>query len=263
MITGNVVARVSHGPAMLIQRLKEELAIVKARGEGTATVLAAALDKLDQASLTLEAFRLKEEAIQADGNLSDQGKRTKMEQIAQEFSGQLAFIERAATDRREAARQLRQELDKLPTVVTDPVLSYLREAEVRRRLERVALADRLKLLGDATKPQKTMILLSVENDPLNPDDLMPAEYRQRVKDELLETSRAEDLERWRTLNVCSEKLTLLANVLETTMGKYSVAVPSFPGQLISKTDLKQVNTQSPPDKKKSIDVPPKQSPVFV
>lgn len=248
MITTNTVSSVSHGPAMLIQRLKEELSVLKATNEGTATVLAAALDKLDQAALVVEAFRVREEQVQTDVLLSPAGKQKQLEGAAKEFFGQLAFVEQAATDRREAARQLRVELDALPTGTTDPVLSYLREAEVRRRLERLALADRLTLLGNATKPQKTMILLSVERDPLNPDALIPAEYRQRVKDDLLAMSRADDLTRWKTLNLCAEKLQFLAHVLETAMGNYSLAVPSFTTPPVTKATLGMKQTQAPPPK---------------
>jgi len=261
-ITGNVVASVSHGPAMLIQKLKEELATEKLRG-ATSTVIASAVSKLDEAASILEVFRLKEAAIQTDGNLSDQGKQSKMEQTARQFAGQLAFVERAATDRREAARQLRAELDTLPLLTTDPVLSYLREAEVRRRLERLTQVERLTWLGNATKPQQTMILLAVEHDPLNPDALIPAEYRQRLKDQLLETSRAEELERWKTLVMVSERLTLLANVLDTVLGRYSLSVPIFEGKPIKQADLGMKNTQRPPDKSKVADKPPTTTPAFV
>lgn len=260
--TGNVIGSIVHGPLALVQKLKEELATEKLRG-GTSTVLAAALDKLDQAAVVLAAFQEREAAIQTDANLSDQGKRTKMETTAKEFHAKLAFVEQAANDRREAARQLRGELDALPKVTTDPVVTYLREAEIRAELRKLDQSARMRLLADTVKQQQTTILAAVEHDPLNPDELIPKDYRQRLKDQLLEKSRAEELERWKALVFVAEKLQLLANTLDTTLGRYRIDSPTFPPKTEPRpVDLKSVNQQTPPAKSTSVDVQSKTAGAF-
>jgi len=256
VITNNVIGSVVHGPLALVQRLNEELSVEKLRG-ATSTVMASAVSKLDEAASILEAFRVKEAAIQTDANLSDQGKRTKMETTAKEFHAKLAFVEQAANDRREAARQLRAELDTLPKVTTDPVLAYLREQEIRQELRKLAQPERMKLVSQSVERKDLSILQAVRNDPFNAHELIPHEFMSRMLDQSLEKNRAEDLERWRTLTLCAEKLQLLANTLDVVLGRYRLDLPTFPTPPIGKVDLGQKNQQQAPEKKSSVDVPPK------
>lgn len=247
MITTNTVASVSHGPAMLIQRLKEELGTEKLRG-GTGSVIAACVEKLDQAALVLEEFRLREEQVQTNSLLSDEGKRQEMQKAAREFYDRLIFVSQAADSRKAAAAELRADLERLPKAPDDPIIAYLRGAEIRTQLRTLAQSERMKLLADSLQPQKAMILRAVEDDPFGGDELIPKDYRARLKEDVLQQNQAAEHTRWKTLVLVSEKLQVLANVLDTTMGKYSVAVPSFTTPLTTKADLGMKNTQAPPPK---------------
>jgi len=254
--TGNVVASISHVPIVLIQTLREELALYAFTHTGTSIVTAAGIDKLDQGEVIVKEFRVREEAIQADGNLSDQGKRVKMEALAQEFFNKLRFISEAAENRRHAAAQLRAQLDALPKPPGDPIIEWMRGAEIRAQLRTLAQPERMKILTQSLEHKNLSILRAIENDPLDPNTLVSNEYRLRLKDQLSETNQAAEHARWKALVFVGDKLQLLANVLETTLGKYRIDVPTFPTPPIGKADLKSVNQQAPPDKSKAVDKKP-------
>ena len=256
MISGNVIGSIVHGPLALVQRLKEELSVEKLRG-ATSTVIASAAEKLNECASILESFRLREEQVQTDVLLSPAGKVKQMEVLTREFADKLRFIEQAATDRRQAAAELRAQLDRVPPSGSgDKVVEFLTGQEIRGELRKLSPPARMKLLSERTKAKDLGILRAIEGSPFGTSELVPAEFVARLKEDLAETNQAAEYARWRALTFVAEKLQLLANTLDTTLGKYRVDVPAFP----AKTDLRTVdlgarNTQAPPDKNKAADKP--------
>lgn len=256
-ITGNVVAGVSHIPLVLSQKLREELSVYAFNTPSISTVTAAGIAKLDQHDVIMQEFQAREEAIQADALSSDQGKRVKMEAVAKEFFERVRFIAEAAENRRQAAAELRKELERPKTRPGDPVVETLREQEIRAELRKLAQSERMKLLAQSLEQKNLTFLRAVENNPLGASELIPDDYRARLREQWLETDQAAELERWKALVFVGDKLQLLANVLETTLGRYRLDVPAFPAKTDTCTvDLNGVNTQAPPDKSKTIDKKP-------
>ena len=256
-ITGNVVAGVSHIPRVLIQTLKEELAVYALNTPSISTVTAAGIDKLDQCDVVLQDFQAREEAIQADALLSDEGKRQKMEVTAKEFFGRLAFIAEAVENRRQAAAELRKELDRLPKAPGEPLVEAMREKEIRDELRKLDESARMKRLADSLKRKDLAILKAIEHGPFGAHEFVPDEYRERLREQLLEQNEKAEFARWKALVFVGEKLQLLANVLDTTLGKYRIDVPAFPAKTDTRTvDLKGVNTQQAPAKSSAVDKKP-------
>lgn len=256
-ITGNVVAGVSHIPRVLIQKLKEEFSLYAFNTPSISIVTAAATSKLNEADTILAEFEAREEAIQADALSSDQGKRVKMEAVAKEFFERLRFIAEAAENRRQAAAEFRKELDRLPKAPGEPLVEAMREKEIREELRKLDESARMKRLADSMKRKDLAILKAIEHGPFDANEFVPDEYRARLREQLLETNQAAEFARWKALVFVGEKLQLLANVLETTLGKYRVDVPTFPAKTDTRTvDLGAKNTQQAPAKSSAADKKP-------
>lgn len=262
-IVGNVVAGVSHIPRVLVQKLKEEFSVYAFKTPSISTVTAAGTSKLNEADTILAEFQAREEAVQADALLSDEGKRQKMEATAKEFFGRLAFITEAVENRRQAAAELRKDLDKLPSPGGDKVIEAMREKEIREELRKLDETARMTRLADSLKRRDLAILKAIENGPFGPSEFVPDEYRERLREQLLEQNEKAEFERWKALVFVGEKLQFLANVLDTTLGKYRIETPVFPAKTDSRTvDLKGVNQQAPPDKSRAIDRMPEPAGAF-
>ncbi len=256
-ITGIVVAGVSHIPRVLIQTLKEELSVYAFTTPSISTVTAAGIDKLDQCDVVLQEFQAREEAIQADALLSDEGKRQKMEVTAKEFFERLTLIAEAVENRRQAAAELRKELDRLPKAPGEPLVEAMLEKEIRDELRTLDESGRMTRLADSLKRKDLAILKAIEHGPFGANEFVPDEYRERLREQLLEQNEKAEFARWKALVFVGEKLQLLANVLDTHLGKYRVDVPTFPAKTDTRTvDLKGVNQQAPPDKNRAVDKKP-------
>lgn len=256
-ITDNVVAGVSHIPRVLVQKLKEEFSMYAFTTPSISTVTAAGTSKLNEADTILAEFQAREEAVQADALLSDEGKRQKMEVTAKEFYGRLAFIAEAVENRRQAAAELRKELDRLPNAPGEPLVEAMREKEIRDELRKLDESGRMTRLADSLKRKDLAILKAIEHGPFGAHEFVPDEYRERLREQLLETSQAAELTRWKALVFVGEKLQLLANVIEGTLGQYRIDVPTFPAMADIRTvDLKGVNTQQAPAKSSAVDKTP-------
>lgn len=255
--TGNVIAGVSHIPRVLIQKLKEELSMYAFTTPSISTVTAAAIDKLDQCDVILQEFQAREEAIQADALLSDEGKRKKMEATAKEFFPKGRLIAEAVENRRQAAAELRKELDRLPKAPDEPLVEAISQKEIREELRKLDESARMTRLADSLKRKDVAILKAIEHGPFGPSEFVPDEYRERLREQLLEQNEKAEFERWKALVFVGEKLQFLANVLDTTLGKYRIETPVFPAKTDTRpVDLKGVNQQDPPDKKQAIDRTP-------
>lgn len=136
-----------------------------------------------------------------------------------EFFERLRFIAEAAENRRQAAAELRKELERPRTRPGEPVMETLREQEIRTELRKLSQAERTKVLARSLARQDLSILRAIEHDPFG-IELITLDYHTRLKEDLLEQNEAAELDRWKALVVAADKLQLLANVLETTLGKY-------------------------------------------
>lgn len=262
-MVGNVVAGVSQIPRVLAQKLKEEFSVYAFKTPSISTVTAAGIDKLDQADVILQEFQAREEAIQADGNLSDQGKQVRLEATAKEFFGRFAFIGKAVESRRAAAAELRAELDRLPKAPGEPLVEAMREHEIRTELRKLDEAERMKRLADSLKRKDVAILRAIENGPFGANEFVSDEYRERLREQLLEQNEKAEFARWKALVFVGEKLQLLMNVLDTTLGKYRIETPVFPAKTETRAvDLKSVNTQQAPAKSSAVDKQPEQVGAF-
>ncbi len=260
-IIDNVVADVSHIPRVVTQRVREEIATYEFNG-GTSSVLKAAIAKLDQGDVILEEFRLHSEQIQGNALLSAEGKRQQMAAAAKEFFAKLRFVSEAADSRKAAAAELRAQLEKLPKAPGEPGVEAIREQEIRIELRKLALADRMKVLAQSVEHKNLSVLRAIENDPLGASELIPDEFRERLREQLLEQNQAGEVMRWKTLVFVGDKLQLLANVLETVLGQYSLDAPAFAGRPTRTTDLGLRNTQEPAAKKEAVDRKPDHVPAF-
>ena len=256
-ITGNVLAGVSPIPRVLVQKLKEELSVYALKTPSISTVTAAGIDKLDQCDVILQEFQAREEGIQADDNLSDHGKQVRMEATAKEFFGRFAFIGKAVESRRAAAAELRAELDRLPKAPGEPLMEAMREKEIREELRKLDEAARMKRLADSLTRKDLGILKAIEHGPFGASEFVPDEYRERLREHLLEQNEKAEFARWKALVFVGEKLQLLMNVLDTTLGKYRIDVLAFPAKTDARpVDLKGVNTQQAPAKSSAVDKTP-------
>lgn len=263
MIATNSVVSVAHIPLSVSQKLKEEFSLYAFNTPSVSTVTKTALDKLDQHDLVMNEFQERAKVIEADVLLSTTGKQKQMEAVAKEFFGKLTFIAEAAENRRRTAAELRKDLEKLPSPGGDKVIEFLAGQEVRGELRKLDETARMKLLADSIKRKELSILRAIESDPMGPRTLIPEEFLGRIREQLLEKNQAAELARWKALVFVGEKLQLLANVLETTLGKYRIDTPTFPAKTETRTvDLKSVNQQAPPDKSKAVDKKPEQVGAF-
>ncbi|MDH4079601.1 MAG: hypothetical protein OEU68_07280 [Nitrospira sp.] len=259
--TGNIVAGVAHVPRVLGKKLKEELAMYGATHSSISTVMAAGIEKLNECDGIMSQFQAREEMIQTDILLSPAGKQKQMEAAAKEFFAKLKFVGEAVASRQAAARELRAQLEKVPPSGSgDKVVEFLTGQEIRGELRKLAQPARMKLLSERTTAKDLAILRAVETNPLGAQELIPDEFRERLKEDLAETNQAADYARWKALVFVAEKLQLLANVLETTLGKYRLEPPTFSIPPIGKADLKMQNTQRPAEKSPSIDRVPDEAP---
>lgn len=259
---GNAVSGVAHTPLAVSQQIREELSLYAFNTPSISTVTAAAIDKLDQCDGIMKQFQTREEEIQVDALSSDQGKRVKMEAAAKEFFERLRFIAEAAEHRRQAALELRKELDTLPKAPGDPIIEEMRGQEIRTELRKLEPMERLKRkvfgfdpldrkqpLEGSEKRKVAAILRALENDPMGPNVLIhDLGALKQIKESLVDADRAAELTRWKALVFVADKLQLVANVLDTTLGKYRLAVPTFPTPPVTHTDLGTKNPQAPPAK---------------
>lgn len=264
MIATNAVVSVAHIPLSVSQKIKEELAMYAYQNQSISTVTAAGIDKLDQCDVVMNEFQERAKVIEADVLLSTTGKQKQMEALAKEFFSKLRFIAEAVENRRQAAAELRKELDRLPKAPGDPLVEAILQKEIRDEPRKLDESARMKRLADSLKRKDVAILKAIEHGPFGASEFVPDEYRQRLREQLLEKNQAAEFARWKALVFVGEKLQFLANVIEGVLGQYRIDVPTFPPKTAGRTvDLKGVNQQAPPDKNRAVDKAPATTPQFV
>ena len=253
MIATNTIAALTPSLRGLIQKIREEFAVHKEFQGGDADVIESGVKTLDQTDGALLALAKEEELIQADADSSDEGKRKKMVKAVNTTYADLAFVQKAAKEKGDAAAQAKQKLEAIPKPSGDPVVARLDEWEVRERLRAVPQPDRMTIFAQAVANKNTVIRRALDNDPLH-EELIPREYVERVIQAHAQQTEGAQWQRLQTLLFVSERLMLLANALEYRLGNYGTT-PMFPTPAIGKADLKMQNGQQAPAKSKAADKP--------
>ncbi len=214
--------------------------------DGDADVIESGVKTLDQTDEALLALANEEELIQADEDASDEGKRKKMVKAVNQTYESLAFVQKAAKQKADAATQAKQTLETVPKPSGDLVVARLDEWEVRERLRALPEPARMTIFAQAVANKNTVIRRALENDPLH-EELIPRAYVERVIQEHAQQTEGAQWQRLQTLLFISERLTLLANSLEYRLGNYGTT-PTFPTPPIGKADLKMQDQAAPPKK---------------
>ena len=238
----------------LIQKIREEFAVHQEVEHGDAAVIESGIKPLDRTDGELIALAKEEELIQADEDSSDEGKRKMMVKAVNKTYAELAFVQKAAKQQADAANEARRQLTATPKAQTNEVTDYLIGAEIRQRMSRMPQAERMKVFAEAVATKNAAVKRAIANDPLN-EELISREYVERVIQEHAQQTEGAQWQRLQTLLFVSERLTLLANVLEYRLGNYGTT-PTFPTPPITKSDLKMKDQTAPPDKSKAVDKKP-------
>jgi hypothetical protein len=254
MFTYNAVGPISASLKALNQRLREESLAYKALDEGADEDVVEGVQKdLDKADVLLDELGVGEERVAVDTRLSTVGQQQEMVKIVADVRTRLAFVEKAATDRRDAAAQARKALEAIPKPSGDPVVARLEEMEIRERLRSLEMAQRMQVYLTATAAGDASIVRAVKTAPAG-EVLIEPEFLKRIDHEALERSKPEQLRRVRTLEYAADKLTLLASAIEATLGGYGHTV-NFPTPPVRTANLGRNNSQAAPAKS-AADAPP-------
>lgn len=254
-----------HWPPRLrvyVQKFKEALLGFLEAKKGNSDVVLNGVEKLDRADGILKEFETDEAAIATNARLSTIGKQEQMAAKAKEFHERLSFIAKAATDRRNAAEQLRQRFAAVPEAVAqNPVVDNLRSAEIRQRFAKLFMSERTNLLLQTMKTGDMTILRAIETDPLR-EPFVTAEDLNRFKEERAKAT--DDGKAWirhQSLIFCAERLEQLWAAVDLQLSHYN-ELPSFPGKPTRETDLAYTDQTAPPPKNPATDQAPVQQPQF-
>ena len=217
MITGNVVAPISHSLKALVQRIREETRMKaefgneRDAGRADQDVISSVEQTLNRADTELAALSIAEAEIAANGDLSSEGKTKKMIGAVARTYESLKSVRRDATQKRNAASEAERSLSAVPKIETDPTLDMLTSMEIRRVLRTMVQNDRMKLFTHAVRSKGTSIQRAIMNDPLFSvpseilEPLVPQDYiDHRVIDEAAQSTQTKEYRRWETLSFAAE-----------------------------------------------------------
>lgn len=259
MSTQNVL-NVSIAPILaLLQRYKEE-ASIHAEYEGSdRDVIGSFLEIIGQVEAELALLDREINALAVDPDLSDEGKRKRASEIVGKAYARFDLVRKAWVTKRAAADDARARLTAAPKAQTDPSVDYLQGYEIRQRLTRLPMSERMTIFAQAVATKNTAIQRAVALDPLN-EALIPSDYAERVRQEHAQQSESAQWRRLEALEFISDRLQTLQTALDLNLKSYG-KIPVFEGKTVSHVDLKQANPHTPPDKGPA-DAPPSGTPQF-
>src|SRR5215472_5927779 len=125
---------------------------------------------LERADSVLETGVNRERKIMADTNLSATGQRNAIQALWKETLSALEFVGKKATSLQEAASSLRAELFAIPPTPkgVDPIMAYMREAEIRAWLSRLSKAEVLSKYMVAAQSGNAEMIRAVKLAPGEP-----------------------------------------------------------------------------------------------
>ena len=117
---------------------------------------------------------------------------------------------------------------------------------IRQRMRLMPVTERMTVFASAVANKNTAIRRALESDPLN-EQLLPAEYVERVVTENLQLKEGVRWQRLQTLEFVADRLATIATALDLSLKGYG-KVPAFEGRETRTSDLELKNTQEPPSK---------------
>ncbi len=201
------------------------------------------VEVLDRADGILQAMEKQEAAIAIDSHLSPLGKQEQTGKLAKEFHGKLSFVKGDATTRKSAAEQLQRTFAAVPKSQSNETVDFLISSEIRGRLAKLPMSERMKLLQDGN----AQVLRAILTDPLN-EALVDRTFLDRLQnDQAKATDNGKEWLRKESLVFVAERLDQLATAIDLQLLNYNT-LPAFPGQPPRTTDLGYTDTQAPPPK---------------
>ncbi len=260
MATQNVLT-VGTAPVLaLIQRSREE-AVIHIEYEGAdRAVIGSFLEILDQAEAELTLVDRAINALAVDSDLSDAGKTKRaVEIVGKAYGGHLQLVRKAWVTKRAAADEAKARLTAVPKAQTDATVDYFQGYEIRQRLSRLPVSERMTIFAQAVATKNAAVQRALANDPLH-EELIPGEYIERVVQEHAQQSESLQWRRLEALEFISDRLQTLHTALDLNLKGYGT-IPAFEGKTVRHVDLKQGNPHTPPDKGPA-DEPPSGTPQF-
>lgn len=251
MIAYNDLAPLAQKLRIFAQKFKEAIVSYLEFKKGQSDVCLSGVEVLDRADGILQAMEKQEAAIATDARLSTVGKQERMADVAKTFYEQLRFVGAAAKDRKHAAEQLRQTFAAVPKAQSNETVDFLMSSEIRGRLAKLPMSERMKLVQDGN----AHVLRAIMTDPLN-DSLVDRAFLERLQnDRAKATDNGKAWVRMESLVFVSGRLDQLATAIDLQLLNYN-QIPSFPGHPTRTTDLAYTDQAAPPDKNKAVDKKP-------
>ena len=161
---------------------------------------------LERADSVLETGVNRERKIMADTNLSATGQRNAIQALWKETLSALEFVGKKATSLQEAASSLRAELFAIPPTPkgVDPIMAYMREAEIRAWLSRLSKAEVLSKYMVAAQSGNAEMIRAVKLAPREPM-IEPAEL-DKIDAERVRQTKVKETTRLDSLNTAADAL---------------------------------------------------------
>lgn len=264
-MTTNTVGSIAPSLLVLIQHLEEKTLAYREFESGDRDVIEGVMTVLADAKLLIEELRMAEESIATNPNLSATGQRDAMTKVVKDILARAKFIEKKATDRRNAHDSERAATFAIPKPTGgDAAVSFWKEQEHRARLRTLPLSEKMRVYYDAVQRNEPSLVRAIK-DPSFIGEMLAqqsfADYVERVDREFVEHGQPERWARLRSLEKAAQWLQLLWNAIDLQLSGYG-QVPTFPTPPVHKMDLGLQNRQQAPDKNKTVDRPPTHAPAF-
>lgn len=233
---------------------KEALVSYLEAKRGNSDVILAGVELFDRADATLRVMEKKEAAIATDARLSPVGRQEQMANVAAEFHPQLRFVGDGGRDRRNAAAEIQKKLTAVPRAQSNETTDYLTGYEIRTRLAKLPMAERMKIVSEAMTHGRAHVLRAVMTDPLG-EELIEPEFLDRLQEQQAQKNDGREWVRLQSLTFVAERLEQLSAAVHLQLSHYN-EIPSFQGTPTRTTDLAYTDTQAAPPKNTAVDQPP-------
>lgn len=253
MATQNLIHLGTASLLALAQRLTEDFSGHIELEGGDAAVTKAAQSVVDDARDQIAALEKQVETVVLNADLSDAGKVRKITEMVHAANDKLQYVKKAANTRADAERQARASLMATPPSKVGEVVDYMVGSEIRSRLSRLALSDRMKIVMQAVASGKTEIIRSIEMDPLG-QELVDSDFLNRLKQERAQATDAVAWQRAESLKLVVERLNTFATAISLSLEGFG-ETPAFPSKPTRTSDFKLQDTQKGPLKSQAADKP--------
>lgn len=246
MDTGISLSIGTESIAAIAQHCMEEAAIHHEVQGGDVDVAKSGIELFGQVKKDSEDLQHEIEAIAVNPDLSGEGKKKEaISLVGKRYSG-FGYVALNAKYRREAYDELKARLMAVPKPQGNETTEFLIGSEIRQRLARLPLHERMKTVVTAVRDGHQQVLRAIETDPMG-ESLVEASYLLRLKEERAQETQGKAWTKLKTLEFIGDRLTTLATAIDLSLKNYGV-MPTFPSQPTKTLDLKMENTQQAPKK---------------